>query len=208
MMEYTVLAILWIIWCSIHSAMISLTVTGYLKARVKYYRFYRMFFNLVAVVTITPLIIYTQSLKGDVLFRWEGYLLAVRFFLIAVSIFFFISGALKYDILQFIGIRQIISKESFSTLSENGEIITSGILGITRHPWYLGSIIFVWIYYEDMYVSTLIISAILTVYLPMGTFLEERKLIIEFGDNYRDYRGRVSMLFPFKWILSKIRTVH
>ncbi len=55
-----------------------------------------------------------------------------------------------------------------------------------------------------MYVSTLVVNVILTAYLVIGTVLEERKLMIQCGDNYRDYKERVSMLFPFRWISSKL----
>ena len=61
-----------------------------------------------------------------------------------------------------------------------------------------------WMPYKEMYVSTLIVNSILTIYLVTGTVLEERKLVIECGDNYRDYKERVSMLFPFKWLSSKL----
>jgi protein-S-isoprenylcysteine O-methyltransferase Ste14 len=54
-----------------------------------------------------------------------------------------------------------------------------------------------------MYVSTLIVNCILTIYLIIGTILEERKLVLVMGDAYRDYQKRVSMLIPCKWILSK-----
>jgi protein-S-isoprenylcysteine O-methyltransferase Ste14 len=64
--------------------------------------------------------------------------------------------------------------------------------------------IFVWIDYQEMYVSTLIVNIIITIYIVIGTVLEEKKLIIEFGDNYRDYTDRVSMLFPAKWIFYKL----
>ena len=205
MMEYILLIILWIIWCIIHSSMISLTVTGYLKKRLgSYYKFYRLFFNLFALATLIPLILYSLSLRDRVLFRWEGSMIIIQIALLIIVLSLFITGALKYDMLRFLGIRQIKSGKSFSTLSESGDIDTSGVLGITRHPWYLGAIIFIWIYYREMYVSTLLVNIILTVYLLIGTVLEERKLIIKFGDKYRDYRKKVSMLFPAKWIVSKL----
>ena len=69
---------------------------------------------------------------------------------------------------------------------------------------YLAVIIFLWIGYREMYVSTLILNMILSIYTVIGTVLEERKLIIELGDNYQDYQKKVSMLFPTKWILSKL----
>ncbi|NQU81709.1 MAG: hypothetical protein HQ543_09345 [Bacteroidetes bacterium] len=65
-------------------------------------------------------------------------------------------------------------------------------------------IILVWIDDREMYVSTLIVNIILTIYLVIGTVLEEKKPIIELGDSYRDYMDRVSMLFPIKWIFSKL----
>ena len=203
LMEYVALIILWIIWCATHSGMISLTAKDFLKGRLGiYYRFYRLFYNLVALATIIPLVFYSQSLKGPVLFRWEGYMTIVQGALLIIVIALTIPGFLKYDLLQLFGFKQIISGKSYSALSESGELDTSGILCITRHPWYLAVIIFVWIDYREMYVSTLIVNIILTVYVVTGTLLEERKLIIKFGDDYLVYKNRVSVLFPFKWISS------
>jgi methanethiol S-methyltransferase len=204
-MQYTTLIILWIVWCAIHSGMISLTLNAYLKIKFgRYYKFYRLFYNLVALITLIPLFLYSQSLKGPVLFQWEGYMTFIQFSLLAIVITLFIAGGIKYDMLQFSGIRQIKSGKSHSALSESGEINTSGILSLTRHPWYLAGIIFIWVAYREMYVSTLIVNILLTIYLVIGTMLEERRLITEFGDSYRDYMRRVSMLFPSKWIFSKL----
>ena len=204
-MEYLVLIILWSTWCVIHSAMISLTITGYLKNRLgSYYKFYRLFFNLVALITFIPIVFYSKSLNSPVLFRWEGYLTIIQIALLIIVISLFISGLFKYNILQVLGIRQIKSGKSHSTLSESGDIDTSGILSLTRHPWYLATLILVWTYFREMYVSTLIVNIILTIYLVIGTILEERKLIIELGDSYREYMNRVSMLFPSKWVSSKL----
>ena len=61
---------------------------------------------------------------------------------------------------------------------------------------------------ELMCLSTLLINIILTIYLVIGTVLEEKKLIYEWGDHYRDYIDRVSMLFPAKWIFSKLSIVN
>jgi protein-S-isoprenylcysteine O-methyltransferase Ste14 len=46
---------------------------------------------------------------------------------------------------------------------------------------------------------------ILTAYLIVGTLLEEKKLVREFGMEYRAYQARVSMFLPYKWVKSKIR---
>lgn len=188
--------------------MISLVVTNYFKEKLgNKYRFYRLFFNFVALITLIPVLQYGAGLRGQVIFRWDGFLLVFQLILGAAALFLFASGALKYDMLQFFGIRQMISGNSHPTLSENENIETSGVLSLTRHPWYVASIIFIWVSNSDMYVSTLIVNIILTVYIVIGTVLEERKLITEYGDNYLAYKKRVSMLFPFKWLFSKISKI-
>ena len=203
-MEYFALIILWTLWCTIHSGMISATVNDFFNKRLgSSFKYYRLFYNLVATATLIPVLLYSLSLKGAVIFRWEGNLAIVQFFLLLIALSLFLAGGMQYDMQQFIGIRQIRTGISYSPLSESGDIGMSGILSATRHPWYLAAIIFVWIWYREMYVSTLIVNSILTIYFIIGTILEERKLVLEIGDAYRDYQKRVSMLFPTKWIFSK-----
>lgn len=203
--EYILLIVFWCAWCTVHSAMIALPVTNYLKDRLgSKYRFYRIFYNLVALATLIPIIQYSEGLTGQVMFRWDGLLQIGRWALAFIVGSLFVSGALKYDMLHFLGIRQIISGKSDAALSESGDILTSGVLGITRHPWYLATIIYFWISSQEMFISTLIVNTVLTVYVVIGTVLEEQKLIKAYGDNYRAYQKQVSMLFPVKWMLSKL----
>lgn len=204
-MEYILLIILWCGWCTVHSALISLTVTDYLNDRLgSNYRFYRLTYNLIAISTLIPVVFYSESLTGQALFRWDGILLIVRLILATTVLLLIIAGAMKYDMLQLLGIRQIVAGRSYSTLSGTGDINTSGVLSLTRHPWYLAVLILVWIRYRDIYVSTLIVNIIITVYVVIGTVLEERKLIAEFGDSYRAYQEKVSMIVPVKWIIAKL----
>jgi protein-S-isoprenylcysteine O-methyltransferase Ste14 len=84
-------------------------------------------------------------------------------------------------------------------MSETGGIDTTGILGLTRHPWYLGALFFIWSDDARITVSSLIVNVILTIYIVCGTILEERKLVAELGDAYRDYQKWVPMLFPTRW---------
>lgn len=68
-----------------------------------------------------------------------------------------------------------------------------------RHPLYLGFIIAVWAA-PVMTVGHLLFSAVITAYILVGIWLEERDLVEMFGDQYREYRQRVTMLIPWrKW---------
>jgi protein-S-isoprenylcysteine O-methyltransferase Ste14 len=143
--------------------------------------------------------------EGQVIVRWEGYAIAVRVLLLAAALLLFQGGAKKYDLQYFLGVKQLRTGEEHLLLSNTEEFNETGVFGITRHPWYLGSLLFLWSILPGYSLPVFLTACILSMYLVIGTILEERKIIAQYGDNYRRYQKRVSMLFPWKWLRQLLR---
>lgn len=201
--QHLVVAALWIIWCVVHSLMIAPVVTNRLKDTFgDRFRFYRLFFNAVALATFCPLALFSLQIKEKPVFIWDGAFVVVQFGLLSLCVFLFLAGARRYSLLSFLGLVQVRERESRRTVSKRPGFAASGILGVIRHPWYAGGLLLIWA--RDLGLTALIINFVLSLYLVIGAFLEERKLLEDFGDDYRLYQSRVSMLFPWKWIKKKL----
>jgi len=66
-----------------------------------------------------------------------------------------------------------------------------------RHPWYSLGLVLLWT--RDMDPALLTSAVLTTLYIGVGSRLEERKLIVFHGEIYRRYRGRVPALIPSPW---------
>ncbi len=200
---HIILALATIAWCALHSAMISVSVTRTLQKHVgSSYRYYRLFFNFVAVVSLIPIIVYQHSLKDEPLFEWQGYFRVLQILFISLGIIFFLLGAKKYDAQRFFGFAQLKDSESRQSMAATPDLDTSGIHRLVRHPWYTALLLLLWS--RPLDIATLVINSVFSLYLIIGSLLEERKLVMEFGESYIRYQKDVSMLLPFKWLRSKI----
>jgi protein-S-isoprenylcysteine O-methyltransferase Ste14 len=145
--------------------------------------------------------IFAYSIPKIIYFQWDGYFIILQVIFILLSLIIFFAGSRNYDFLQFIGIQQITDISVSKSLSKSGKLKTEGILGLTRHPWYTAFFILLWA--RELNSTSILINIIFSIYLVVGTYLEEQKLKNEFGEAYTKYQKNVSMLLPFKWIKSK-----
>jgi protein-S-isoprenylcysteine O-methyltransferase Ste14 len=67
-----------------------------------------------------------------------------------------------------------------------------------RHPLYFFMIVLIWSA-PDVSSDRLLFNAIWTLWIVLGSYLEERDLVVEFGERYHQYQRTVPMLFPWRF---------
>ncbi len=198
--------VLWVCWCVMHSVLSDPFVTGYVQGRLPgLFRYYRLFYNGFSLLTLLPLIAATHMLNGPVVFSWAGYVIIGRVILLAMALSLFWAGAQHYDLHEFMGTRQARSGEHHTLMSDGADIFEGSIFAVTRHPWYLGTLLLIWSMLHKYTVAEFLVGLILSIYLVIGSLLEERKILAVYGDRYRQYQQKVSMLLPLKWLRSKLK---
>ena len=197
MQSIYILALLWILWCSMHSLLIS----NFFIARMKdiwgkKFAYYRMAFNAFSLLTLIPVLIYGQLIPEEIFFSWTGPWKILKFAMYLASFALFYGGYRVFDMRYVLGTKQVHEMREGKEM-EAMDFNSAGILEYVRHPWYSGAILLVWAFGPISDVS-LVTKIILTAYIIIGTFLEERKLVHEIGEPYIKYRKRVPMFIPWK----------
>lgn len=192
-----VLATLWIIWCILHSLLISRAAHGVvLRFFTPLYPFYRIFYVVFSLLSLLLVLWYQFSLPYQVILPSDWLLISGQVGLLLYAGYMFWAGSRAYDMRYFLGLAQW-RNYSIHTKEEPLPFHTEGILSYVRHPWYSGGIAFLWGVgsVTDVYLLTRII---LTIYILVGTLLEESRLKKELGEQYREYCRNVPMLIPWK----------
>jgi len=207
-MDYFVLIGAWVIWCTMHSFLISPFMIRYMQTRFPGSdSWYRLFYNSFSLTTLAVPLYCMLAIKSGPVFSWEGIMQIPRFILLLSALILFREGARKYDLGFFLGIKQLKAGGGNTLLSDGEMFAPTGIFGIIRHPWYAGSLLLVWSGLAVYTASSVITASILSIYLVLGTFLEERKILVEYGESYRNYQRDVSMLFPWKWSIRRLNAL-
>jgi len=202
-MKYLLIALMWAGYCLLHSFLISIKFTDLMTRWLKdYYAFYRIFYISISLVLLIPLINYTAQLDNNIIIIYGQTLNIVRYILISGSLLmFFWAFFFNYDSLSFFGIRQALNFGKIRKIDPSEEVKRNGLLGIIRHPMYFSLMIYLWC--QTFRMSDIVVNIVLTIYIIMATRLEEKKLVLEFGDTYVKYQQEVPMFIPFSKIKVK-----
>jgi methanethiol S-methyltransferase len=194
---HSILYLLLIAWCILHSLLISEPINNWLKQQNAALRgTYRLIYSLFVGLTLLPLVWLQYSLPQETIFSWSGWLRIPQALLLLYALLLIIGGQIVYDLRYLVGIRQWQSWRQGKEVP-NLPFTSKGVLSYVRHPWYSAGLPILWTIgpiTDVNWPSRLILSS----YLVIGTLLEERKLLCELGEPYRRYCEQVPMLFPWK----------
>jgi protein-S-isoprenylcysteine O-methyltransferase Ste14 len=190
-LNHIILAMLWIIYCVLHSVLAGEWLKKKLRQRMKSFKWYRLWYTVFAFIFLVMLLYYQVSILTIELFAMNNLIFATGSIVCFLGIVIMAICIRKY-FMNLSGLRSLVI-ENFSN-----ELQITGIHKYIRHPLYLGTFCFIWgLFLLLPYFSLLIANTIITVYTLIGIGLEERKLINEFGESYLKYRSTVPKLIPF-----------
>ncbi len=194
--QWILLALAWILYFVIHSALASLRVKAWVARRwPRAMAAYRLIYNLIALgLLAVPLGLLWRD-PGPVLWRWSGWTGWVADGLAALALLGFLHSLRHYDGAEFLGLRQW--RERTRRIEDLERFHLSPFHGYVRHPWYFFGLVILWT--RDMTLGWLITCLLATAYFWIGSRLEERKLLTYHGEVYRRYREQVPALFPLPW---------
>ena len=149
---------------------------------------YRLFYNLISLATLgwvmtsyrnTPVLYVAPGVWSLIMHLIQATLLAILLICVQQT------GAAEFLGLPNYG----------ATANRPTRLITNGCYGIVRHPLYLFSMLFL-LFNPVITNRWLIFAAFSAVYFVFGALLEERRLLREFGDEYKNYQQRTPFMIP------------
>jgi len=149
-------------------------------------------YGMASAVTLIMVLVFWQK-TSIVVAHTEGIAFALMraLFLLCMAGFFW--AAKSIDSLDVLGVNLLIGKNP----DKLQKIIGRGPYRWSRHPIYLFVIILIWAC-PVLTMDRLLFNILWSVWIVIGTFLEDRDLHKEFGSQYLEYSSRVPMLIPYR----------
>jgi protein-S-isoprenylcysteine O-methyltransferase Ste14 len=183
-----------ILWGVIHSVLASHPVKDALRRVVglrAFDKLYRFSYNVFALASFFPIAVMLYTFPDRPLYNIPSPWIYLTVVLQGLAAIVLMAAVVQTGPLEFMGLEQ---------LTEVGEskppvLMTDGLYALVRHPLYSGILVFIWLI-PEMTVNRLALIAVLTVYIFIGAYFEERKLLKDFDPAYAEYKARVPMLIP------------
>lgn len=186
--------------CAVYGFFHSLLASLWIKHQVRrllgerFFRWYRLLYNLFVSVTFLPVLGLMALLPDHTLyvipFPWVWVSGAIQLVSVVVMAF-----ALRQSgLIPFLGLNAFLDRSA----SAQESLTLGGLYAWVRHPIYTAGLIFLWLT-PVLTQNLLALNIGLTLYIFIGAWLEERKMVAQFGEAYRRYKEQVPMFIPYRF---------
>ena len=185
---YATLVLMWIIFAFIHSGLASNEMVRGMGRRMG--KYYRPAYSLLVLVVLLLLIHYHFSAIETILFS-PHWILKIISGILSLSGFVVIVVSLWTNLLAATGISLLLGIDTQQGFSQDG------LHRYVRHPLYTGVLFFLWgVFFGYPYQNNLVSAVCFTIFLGVGIYFLEKKLLVQYGDEYRAYQKRVPRVLP------------
>jgi protein-S-isoprenylcysteine O-methyltransferase Ste14 len=160
-------------------------------------RWYRLAYNVVGGVTFLPLLVMLALLPDQVLYTLSPPWLWLSLLGQLLAVAGILYGLWLTNVWHFLGLCQLLDLPDDGRIDCKPPLVVAGMYRWVRHPLYFWGLVLIWLT-PQMTVNRVALFGALSVYLYVGTFFEERRLVAEFGDDYRAYQRQVPRLIPWR----------
>jgi protein-S-isoprenylcysteine O-methyltransferase Ste14 len=200
-MEFLSFFLAFLLWSLLHSVTAARSFKAWARRRVGervYAGFYRLFYNLVALVSFLPVLyLLATVVPATLLWRVPPPFDFLFLLLQGMALAGLLISVWQTDVWRFAGIRQVVRYVNGARDPEPPPtFIRRGTYSLVRHPLYFFSLLLIW-FTPVMTLSILLFNLLATAYFYLGALHEERRLAAHFGDVYEQYREEVPAFIPF-----------
>ncbi|MEO6455799.1 MAG: isoprenylcysteine carboxylmethyltransferase family protein [Ginsengibacter sp.] len=192
-----ILIILWVVYCGVHSFLADIKIKNHIeKIMGSGFIYYRPLYSIFAAAALAFVLWFQFSIPSPKLLSTAIflYLPGIILSLTGLSIMLICINKYFYELSGLQALRN----------SQKNTLQQSGLHKYVRHPLYLGTLLFIWgLFLIFPLISNLICTTIITAYVLIGIQLEEKKLRLEYGEEYIKYAGKVPKIIPWIYTIKK-----
>jgi hypothetical protein len=185
MKNEAILGILWTGYGIIHSLLASEAVK-----KIFFTKYYRLIYNMLAIILLLPILYFQLTADSKRLMEDSIFNQLLGGIMMSSGIFMMYTSMKGYASREFLGL-------DFDKKEEPFLLKTDGLSAFIRHPLYTGTLLLFWGLFGFFATETYMTTAIfITLYVRIGIYFEEKKLVNVYGKQYEEYRKNVPMLIP------------
>lgn len=195
-MSWLCFIVAWSFYYLLHSLLAGDVAKQWVKKQsLSLNQLYRIGYNLFFIIGLGVLIFWTGIADDNFLFPSHLWVKFMGGLFILCGTLLLIISIKNYNLKEFAGISAM---KLNSTEQPKEKLIISGLNQWVRHPLYLSLyILFTGIGLIHLTAHTWVAIGVSFIYLPLGIWSEEKKLIAYFGEDYKKYRKTTPAIFPF-----------